>query len=242
MRRAIIAIFAMSACTPHLERPESASPACSGPQCAYIVDARGKGGFAGVDGPAGMQGAVGGMGSLEPTVAGGNGGPGTDGGNGTPGSAGERGGDVLVRLTRVGSLLQIAARFGTDEARYTIDPAGGSLSIICDGGRGGDGGAGGRGGPGGPAGMGYPSGMPGATGRPGAGGDGGRGGDGGSVTIVATTEAAPFLSVIHVSNHGGDGGSGGSPGFGGMTGMNGFPGNNGATPTIRVEPDSVRQQ
>jgi hypothetical protein len=175
-------------------------------------------GFSGLDGSAGADGAPG---SVDPTTGllgtPGQGGNGTDGGNGGDGGDGQDGSPappvhVWVRLeSGEKQLLQIKVSSGSRDSLYIVDPKGGSLKILANGGAGGRGGTGGRGGSGGSGGSGFPSGLNGTDGRSGWDGHAGRGGAGGSITLSVDPTAQPFMSCITWSNHGGDGGSGPTP-------------------------------
>ena len=175
----------------------------------YVANFSGAKGLDGMNGTDGLDGSMGSSGSMDPNnpSPGGNGGDGTDGGNGQDG---DRGGDappVQVMLTlhpgpqtllEAGVLAQ-----GHKERFYLIDPVGGSLTILADGGPGGSGGKGGRGGQGGMGGIGTPNGMSGRSGLDGRAGFDGTAGNGGLITILYDPSAAQFLTVLHSSSSGG---------------------------------------
>jgi hypothetical protein len=190
----------------------------------FVANFSGSDGWNGSDGTAGLDGTSGSDGtpaSVDPTTGAlgtqGPGGNGTDGGNGGDGSDGQDGSPAApvhawVRLEAgVKQLLQIKVSSGSRESLYIVDPSGGSLKIMANGGAGGRGGSGGRGGRGGSGGSGFPSGFSGTDGRAGWNGHAGRGGAGGTITLSVDPAAQPFMSSITWSNHGGDGGSGPAP-------------------------------
>lgn len=168
----------------------------------------GSSGSSGFNGSDGQDGSSGSMGSLDPN----NPSPGGNGGNGTNGSDGQDGGPggdappVQIRVAlRAGShpLLQVGVSAAGKEKFYLVDPQGGSLTVMADGGSGGSGGKGGRGGRGGSGGMGTPNGSSGSDGSSGRDGWDGPAGKGGSITVTYASEAKAYLSVIHLSNRGG---------------------------------------
>jgi hypothetical protein len=100
--------------------------------------------------------------------------------------------------------------------RYLVDPEGGRMKVIADGGPGGNGGRGGHGGEGGDGTDRAPRG--GAGGAGGNGGPGGPGGDGGAIEMVVDPSADDYRDAIELSNAGGPGGKPGAPGRGGTGG------------------------
>jgi hypothetical protein len=164
----------------------------------------GSSGSSGFDGSNGMDGTSGSSGSLDPN----NPSAGGDGSNGTNGSDGQNGGTggdappVQVRVAlRSGShpLLQVSVSAVGQQKLYLVDPQGGSLTVMANGGSGGSGGKGGRGGRGGSGGIGTPSGHNGSDGSDGHDGWSGSQGRGGSITVTYDPQAKPFLGTIHLS-------------------------------------------
>jgi len=199
------------------------------PEAAHFDGAKGGGGRLGDDGLPGAPGAIG--------QPGGPGGPGQMGGPGRPGEPGDAV-RVWVRLEPGAPrpLLQVMAQSATHGGQviYLIDPAGGSLTLTANGGRGGPGGLGGGGGPGGaggPEASGAAAGAGGPGGDGGQGGAGGPGGVGGSFQVTVSPEAQPYLGALRFVNAGGEsgaGGGGGSYGAGGKGVMaSGASGHNG---------------
>lgn len=191
---------------------------------AYSANFSGADGSDGMDGTIGTDGTAGSDGTPATTDSvtgastlqgpGGNGTDGSrggDGGNGWDGSAGLA---VHIRV-RVQSgtkpLLQVAAAGGGRQSFYLVDPDGGSLKIIADGGRGGRGGQGGRGGHGGSGGNGFPPGSSGIDGQPGFDGRPGAEGAAGTIEITVDPAAQSFLKCITWSNQSGDGRPGPAP-------------------------------
>ena len=172
---------------------------------ANFSGAPGSNGFNGTDG---MNGADGISGSTDPNTPspGGNGGDGT---NGSDGQDGGNGGDapavtVLVTLrSGAHSLLQMSVSAAGKRRLYLVDPQGGALSVSANGGAGGAGGKGGSGGHGGSGGSGTPNGSSGSNGLSGRNGFDGLPGKGGSITVTYDPSAKPYLTAIHLSNHGG---------------------------------------
>lgn len=168
----------------------------------------GSSGFSGMNGTDGSDGMSGSPGSTDPDhpSAGGNG---SDGSNGSDGHDGGRGGDappVQIRVAlRSGSqpLLQFSVSAAGQEKLYLVDPQGGSLTVVADGGSGGSGGKGGRGGRGGSGGIGTPNGSSGRDGSDGRNGWDGPQGKGGSITVSYDPHAKAFLGTIHLSNRNG---------------------------------------
>lgn len=185
---------------------------------AYSADFSGVDGTSGFDGIAGLDGSRGADGTPATTdpVTGattqqGPGGNGTDGSNGGDGGNGGDGspGQAIHIWVRMESgtkpLVQVKITGGGQPSFYLIDPNGGSLRIIDNGGRGGRGGQGGRGGRGGSGGSGFPTGFSGLDGRSGSDGRPGSGGAAGTIAISVDPAAQPFLRCITWSNRSGDG-------------------------------------
>jgi hypothetical protein len=106
-------------------------------------------------------------------------------------------------------LLQVVVSApGRKDRHFLVDPQGGSLTIVANGGAGGSGGSGGkggRGGAGGSGGFGCPSGSSGSAGldgHDGMPGSDGRPGSAGVITIVYDPAVKPFLAAIKASNKG----------------------------------------
>jgi len=188
---------------------------------AYQLDFPGADGAPGMDGMAGFDGmpgmdalpapvdpATGLPGTRGPGGAGSNGGDGGDGSNGQDGwpAANVR---IWMRLARAEpDLLQVKVLSGVRQSFFLVDPHGGSLRVLANGGQGGRGGSGGRGGRGGRGGDGFPRGMDGQDGRPGSDGRPGGGGAGGTITVSVDPAAQRYLSCLSWSNRSGDGASG----------------------------------
>lgn len=186
---------------------------------AFTANFDGAGGSSGMDGTngsdgtAGMQGSPGSCGDVN--VPGGDGGPGgngTDGGNGDDGGSGGDAPAVKVMITvQPGTtpLLQaVVSAPGRKDRHFLVDPRGGSLTILADGGAGGQGGSGGRGGAGGPGGDGgdgCPSGNggnDGTSGNNGMAGSDGPSGRAGTISVVYDPAVKPYLAAIKTSNKG----------------------------------------
>jgi hypothetical protein len=191
---------------------------------AYVANLSGSDGASGLDGIDGLDGSAGTDASpppVDPTTGAigtqGPGGNGSDGGNGTDGSDGHDGAPgaavhIWVRLeSGTHPLLQVKVAGGGRESLFIVDPNGGTLRVLDDGGAGGRGGTGGRAGRGGSGGQGFPSGFSGLDGQPGSDGRNGSAGRGGTITLSVDPAAQSFLSCITWSNHGGEGGSGSAP-------------------------------
>lgn len=188
---------------------------------ADFSGADGMNGFDGNDGMDGMAGTDGTPATTDPvtgaTTPQGPGSNGTDGSNGGDGSNGQDGSPgqsvhVWVRMeSGTKPLLQVKVVGGGRDSFFLVDPGGGSLKIIADGGRGGNGGQGGRGGRGGSGGSGSPPGFSGLDGQSGSDGRHGDGGAAGTIQISVDPAAQPFLKCITWSNRGGDGIQGPSP-------------------------------
>jgi hypothetical protein len=182
------------------------------PFVADFSGARGSDGFDGTDGSDGSSGQDGTPATIDPTTGvpgnpgpGGNGGAGGNGGNGQDGSDGSPGESVHVWIRLepgAKPLLQIEAKGARRELFYIVDPSGGSLKILSNGGSGGRGGHGGRAGHGGSGGSGFPSGFSGVDGLAGSDGQPGRDGAGGAITVSVDPAAQPFLGCITWSNRG----------------------------------------
>lgn len=193
------------------------------PFVANYSGADGAKGFDGFDGLDGSSGADGAMGSVDPATGflgpQGPGGRGSDGSNGGDGSNGHDGSPGLpvhiwVRLETASAsnpLLQIKVAGGGRESLYIVDPRGGSLKVLDNGGAGGRGGSGGRGGRGGSGGQGFPSGTSGLDGRSGWDGHPGNGGAGGKIAVSIDPAAQPYSACITWSNRSGDGAPGPAP-------------------------------
>lgn len=191
---------------------------------AYSADFSGADGANGFDGTPGLDGSAGAdgtPGTTDPvtgaTTQQGPGGNGTDGGNGGDGDDGVNGSPgeavhIWVRMeSTVKPLLQIKVVGGERQSFYLVDPNGGSLKIIDNGGQGGRGGQGGPGGRGGSGGSGTPPGSDGLNGNSGSDGRPGFGGAAGTIEISVDPAAQPFLKCITWSNDGGDGVPGPAP-------------------------------
>jgi len=181
----------------------------------FIADFSGASGSAGLDGTDGLDGLDGQDGTpatVDPTTGalgnpgpGGNGSAGGNGGNGQNGSDGSPGENVhlWIRLEPGPKpLLQIEAKGTRRELFFLVDPSGGSLKILSNGGSGGRGGRGGRAGHGGRGGNGFPSGSSGLDGFSGSDGLPGSDGSGGAITLSVDPAAQAFLSCITWSNRG----------------------------------------
>jgi hypothetical protein len=191
---------------------------------AYSVDFSGSDGMNGFDGTDGMDGMAGSDGTpatTDPTTGaatqqgpGGDGTSGSDGGDGGDGGDGSPGQAVHIWMRMESGtkpLLQIKVVGGGRELFYLVDPNGGSLKVIDNGGQGGSGGHGGRGGRGGAGGDGFPPGTNGLDGNPGADGHPGAPGAAGTLAISVDPAAQPFLRCITWSNRSGDGRPGPAP-------------------------------
>jgi hypothetical protein len=168
---------------------------------------RGSDGMNGMDGSDGISGTPG---STDPN----NPSPGGDGTNGTDGSSGQdgsRGGDappVDVRVTLQPAnrlepdhlLLQVSVSAQGKQRLYLVDPHGGSLTVVADGGPGGSGGRGGRGGRGGSGGIGTPNGRDGMNGSDGRSGFDGSAGRGGLIDVTYDPQVKPYLNILHLSS------------------------------------------
>ncbi|MGA9670549.1 MAG: hypothetical protein WBQ94_15160 [Terracidiphilus sp.] len=165
----------------------------------------GSNGMSGANGTDGMSGSDGSMDPNNPSA----GGDGTNGGDGSDGGNGGDGGDAppvqVLATLRAGShpLLQAEVSAAAHHRYYLVDPQGGSLTILADGGSGGSGGKGGSGGRGGPGGMGSPSGSSGMDGSSGHDGSDGSDGRGGLITVTYDPQVQPYLSTIRLSSQNG---------------------------------------
>jgi len=162
----------------------------------------GSNGFSGTDGLDGSSGSSGSIDLTNPS-AGGNG---SDGGNGGDGQSGGNGGDapnVQIWLTPHPGPQQLieagVLATGHKEHFYLIDPQGGSLTVLADGGSAGRGGKGGRAGRGGSGGSGFPPGMSGNDGLAGHDGSDGSAGSGGRITVTYDPQVKPWLGIVHLS-------------------------------------------
>jgi len=175
-------------------------------------------GIAGYDGSAGVDGApatvdpvtgqLGTQGSGGSGSGGGNGGAGSDGRDGSPG---EKVQVWMKRAPGTPTRLRVKVASNTKTLFFLVDPNGGSLRILANGGRGGRGGIGGRGGHGGSGGNGFPPGPSGADGI--AGFDGRPGADGavGTITVWVDPDAQPYLACLNFVNRDGAGSAGLAP-------------------------------
>lgn len=174
----------------------------------FVSNFSGSSGSNGISGTNGTDGISGSSGSMDPSnsSAGGNG---TNGSNGSDGQNGGDGGDagpvqVLVTLRAAPlPLLQAEVSTAKHHRYYLIDPQGGSLTVIADGGDSGTGGKGGSGGRGGSGGMGSPSGSNGSDGSSGSDGRNGSQGRGGLITVSYDPQVQPYLSIIRLSSQNG---------------------------------------
>ena len=191
------------------------------PFAANYSGTDGHDGLSGNDGIDGNSGTDGSPATVDPTTGalgtpgpGGNGSDGGNGGDGQDGDNGSAGGNVnaWIRLDPGAKpLLQIKVVSGNHQSLYLVDPNGGSLKILANGGAAGRGGSGGRGGRGGRGGSGFPPGLDGHDGLPGQDGHAGSGGASGSIAISVDPAAEPFMKCISWSNHGGNGRPGPAP-------------------------------
>jgi len=174
----------------------------------FTANFSGRSGSSGVDGTSGPDGSSGLSGSNDPDhpSAGGDGSDGGSGSDGSNGGDGEDGPPVLVRITlRPGShpLLQAGVSARGVEQLFLVDPQGGTLTVLDEGGSGGPGGKGGRGGRGGSGGSGTPDGHSGRDGSDGRDGLNGSSGRGGSITVIYDPHAGPYLGRLKLLNEGG---------------------------------------
>jgi uncharacterized membrane protein YgcG len=195
-------------------------------------------GWNGIDGSNGWDGSDGSSGT-----SGGNGGHGGHGGDGS------RGPDLAVwadlyfdSLLHIPLLYVVIEVEGSgSEKHYLINPDGGNIKVVTQGGDGGDGGRGGDGGDGGDGRDGNwherkewetdstyvivkwqdPGSNGGNGGYGGDGGDGGYGGPGGDIFVYLTDDAALHEDLIVAKSYGGWSGSGGFGGSGGYGGEGG---------------------
>ena len=172
----------------------------------------GSDGIAGVDAaPATVDPVTGLLGARAPGGAGssgGNGGTGYDGRDGMPG------GEVQVWVKRAPGAptrLRIKVVGSTKTLFFLVDPDGGSLRILANGGRGGRGGSGGRGGHGGAGGDGFPPGPGGADGIAGFDGRPGANAAAGTLTVSVDPDAQPYLACLNFTNRDGAGVAGPAP-------------------------------
>ncbi len=173
---------------------------------ANYSGADGSSGFNGTDGTAGLSGTAGSIDPNNPSP-GGNGSNGGDGSNGQDGGDGGNAPPVTVVVTlRAGAhpLLQASVSApGRKEHFYLVDPQGGSLTVIANGGAGGSGGRGGKGGAGGSGGIGTPNGTNGSSGSDGRNGNDGSPGRAGTITVTYDPQVKPYLAALHLVNQGG---------------------------------------
>jgi hypothetical protein len=184
----------------------------------FVADFSGSNGFnradglAGLDGIAGIDGTPGASdpvtgfpGTSSPGGSGSDGGYGGDGSDGQDGSSG-RDVSLSVRLKRATPvLLQIRVISGAHQLLYLVDPNGGSLKVVTNGGAGGRGGTGGRGGRGGRGGNRTPRGFDGHDGLRGQDGRAGRDAKGGNIVVSVDPDAQQFMKCISWSNRSGGG-------------------------------------
>lgn len=185
------------------------------PFVANFSGADGTTGMDGMDGSDGMAGMDGSPGIVDPTTGAtgprGPGGNGTDGGRGQDGSDGGDGAPgaalhIWVRLESPSAgqqLLQVKVEGGTRQSLYLIDPKGGTLKVLDNGGAGGRGGNGGRGGQGGAGGSGDPPGFRGTDGTAGFDGRSGNDGAAGTLTVSVDPAAQALMSCITWINRSG---------------------------------------
>jgi hypothetical protein len=172
---------------------------------AYTARYAGMSGTSGLNGTNGMDGMAGSNGSTDPNspTPGGNGSNGTNGTDGAAGSNGDDGPPVTVLVATKGGihpLLQISVSAERKQKYFIVDPDGGSMTVISEGGSGGSGGKGGRGGRGGSGRSGWPPGISGMDGSDGHDGNSGQSGNGGSITVLYDPQARSFLSAIRASS------------------------------------------
>jgi len=187
---------------------------------AFVAHYSGTDGVNGIDGLAGLDGspgAAGEPGTVDPATGligpQGPGGRGSDGGNGGDGSDGHDGAPGLpvhiwVRLESANTskpLLHVKVAGGGRQSMFIVDPNGGSLKVLDNGGAGGRGGSGGRAGRGGSGGIGFPPGMSGLDGRPGSDGRPGYAGAAGTITVSVDPAAQSFLTCSGADHNGGAG-------------------------------------
>lgn len=159
----------------------------------YVVSYSGRSGRSGKDGSRGAS-------SLD--------GDGETGYEGYPGENGERGEVVSIYADTVSvrgeEMLKVATvgESGRIE-RFIINPSGGSLNVLSNGGSGGKGGDGGTGGDGGGSGRG---------GNGGNGNKGGNGGDAGRFKLYISPEVEKYKYLIVLIANPGEGGKGGQKG------------------------------
>jgi len=189
------------------------SPRYDIPYIADFSGTSGTDGFDGTNGLDGLSGSDGTPGTVDPaTGAVGNPGPGSPGANGGNGGNGSNGGDgwpgedvhAWIRLEPGPKpLLQIKVSGSSRrQVFYLVDPNGGSLRIVSNGGSGGRGGHGGRGGRGGSGGNGSPNGISGTDGMPGSDGQQGSDGAGGAIILSVDPAAQPYIKCISWLNWG----------------------------------------
>ncbi len=120
---------------------------------AFVANFSGADGTPGFDGSDGLDGSAGTDGTpptVDPTTGsagtpgpGGSGSAGGNGGDGSNGQDGSRGGmvHIWIRLASGATpLLHVKAISGTKQSLFIVDPNGGSLEVLANGGRGGRGG------------------------------------------------------------------------------------------------------
>lgn len=187
----------------------------------FVANFSGQNGANGVDGLDGMDGHDGHDASIDvdPETGathqgpGGNGGDGTNGGDGGNGQNGDPGEAVHVWVTLEPATrqLQIKVASTAHQSYYRVDPSGGSLKVLANGGAGGRAGQGGRAGSGGNGGDGDPPGTPGIDGFPGSDGRPGAPGAAGTILVSVDPTAQPYMRCLSWSNSDGAGRAGSQP-------------------------------
>ncbi len=196
--------------------------------CSFTANFSGQPGRDGSDGRLGSNGTSGESNQSSGSYAepGGHGQDGQDGGHGRDGEPGQDADDVAVyvKLADVAEgekpLLKVRVESTSSNRTevFLVDPEGGGLTVLANGGPGGNGGNGGNGGSGGGGGTGAPAGNGGNGGNGGDGGNGAAGGDAGAIKLVVDPAAKTYLKAITVENEGGPGGQPGNHGYGGSGG------------------------
>jgi hypothetical protein len=187
----------------------------------FLADFSGLDGSSGSDGLNGMDGSDGQDGSIRVDPDTGathqdSGGKGGDGGNGGDGGAGQDGAPgaavhVWVTLDPASRQLKVKVASAKREDLYRVDPSGGSLKVIANGGAGGSGGHGGRGGRGGRGGSGSPPGSSGLDGQAGLDGRSGVPGAAGTIVVSVDPAVLPYMSCLSWSSRNGAGVAGAPP-------------------------------
>ena len=169
----------------------------------FRVDFSGRDGTTGMDGMNGSDGFTGSMGSIVPTnpSPGGKGGDGSNGMDGENGGSGDDAPPVQVRIAlrnQATPLLQVEVSARNQHKYFLVNPDGGSLTVLANGGAAGMGGHGGHGGRGGAGGAGTPAGSSGMNGMDGHDGLNGFPGKGGLITVTYDPGVSPYLKVLHL--------------------------------------------